>query len=53
MAKAHVDLKDSPLPALNCISRLRSDVPDVGGNHGTLALLALQANLQLKRQDLG
>ena len=37
------------MPALNCIARLRSDVPDVGGNMGMLPLLALRANLQLDR----
>ena len=49
LAKAHVDLGDGSTAALNCIARLRHDVPDVGGNRGVLPLLALQACLQLDR----
>ena len=49
LAKAHVDLGDGSTAALNCIARLRHDVPDVGGNRGVLPLLALQAYVQLDR----
>ena len=52
MAQAHVNLGSkgdhSALPALNCIARLRSDVPDEG-HAGVLCLLAFRANLQLDR----
>ena len=51
LTKAHVDM-GSAVPALNCINRLRSDVPDVGGNNGMLPLLALRAQLQLDRHCL-
>ena len=48
LAQAHVSNASagggSALPALNCIARLRSDVPD-DGQAGVLPFLALKANL--------